>query len=84
MDDVKAYCTERGNNIDPAYFVDYYAARDWRLTNGKRVADWRACVRTWERNNYGGGRKAPTQAYDQRSYEGEQAKALERMMNDEW
>lgn len=84
VDDVKAYCTERGNNIDPAYFVDYYAARDWRLTNGKRVADWRACVRTWERNNYGGGRKAPAQTYAQRDYTGEQEKALQRMMNDEW
>lgn len=84
VDDVKAYCTERGNNIDPAYFVDYYAARDWRLTNGKRVADWRACVRTWERNNYGGGRKAPAQAYDQRNYAAEDAEATDRFMNSTW
>lgn len=46
-EEVKAYCDERKNNIDPQAFVDYYEARDWR-TGNSRIKDWRACVRTWE------------------------------------
>ena len=53
VDDVRAYCQERGNNIDPQYFVDYYEANGW--TRGKssaKIKDWKACVRTWEKNNF--------------------------------
>ena len=50
--EVAAYCKERGNNINPEQFVDYYTARGWELAKGKKVKDWKACVRTWERNEY--------------------------------
>lgn len=46
-EEVKAYCDERKNGIDPQVFVDYYEARDWR-TGNSRIKDWKACVRTWE------------------------------------
>lgn len=79
--EVADYCRERGNGIDAAYFVDYYAARNWCLSNGKKVADWRACVRTWERNNINKPNKPQqAQGYAQRSYETEQEAALRRMM----
>ena len=55
VDEVRAYCKERNNNIDADYFVDYYTARGWKLSNGKQMVDWKASVRTWERNNYSGG-----------------------------
>lgn len=55
VDEVKAYCLERKNSIDAEYFVDYYATRDWKLSNGKKMVDWKACVRTWEKNNYSRG-----------------------------
>ena len=58
LEEVSAYCSERKNNIDPQYFIDYYDARGWVLSNGQKVKDWKACVRTWEKNNYG-GRKQP-------------------------
>lgn len=49
-EEVQAYCRERGNNIDAQHFVDYYSARGWML--GKNhIKDWKACVRTWERND---------------------------------
>lgn len=48
VEDVKAYCEERNNGIDAEYFIDYYTARNWILTNGKKMKDWRAAVRTWE------------------------------------
>jgi hypothetical protein len=48
LEEVKAYCEERKNNIDPEYFIDYYASQQWKKANGRPVADWKACVRQWE------------------------------------
>ena len=52
LDEVKAYCLERGNNIDAEYFIDFQEARGWVLSNGKKMKDWKATIRTWEKNNY--------------------------------
>lgn len=50
LEDVRAYCTERGNNVDAQRFVDYYASKGW--TVGKSpMKDWKAAVRNWERGN---------------------------------
>lgn len=48
VEEVRAYCQERRNGIDPDAFVDYYTARGWKYGQGKPVADWKAAVRTWE------------------------------------
>lgn len=53
--DVQAYCDSRGNGISGEHFCDYYAARGWKLSSGP-MKDWKAAVRTWERNGYSGGR----------------------------
>ena len=51
VDEVKAYCDERGSYwIDPQYFVDYYEASGWMLTKNRKMVDWKAAVRTWEKN----------------------------------
>ena len=48
VEEVKEYCLERKNNIDPEYFIDYYNANGWKV--GKNpMKDWKASVRTWER-----------------------------------
>ena len=80
--EVAQYCAERKNGIDPAYFVDYYTVRGWTLSNGKKVKDWRACVRTWEHNGFStkAQPKTPAQDYKQRDYSGAQAEATRRMM----
>lgn len=50
VEEVAAYCDERGNNIDPQHFVDYYSARGWMI--GKNhMKDWKAAVRTWEKSD---------------------------------
>ena len=49
VEEVRAYCQERNNGIDPDAFVDYYTARGWKYGQGKPVEDWKAAVRTWER-----------------------------------
>lgn len=51
VDEVAAYCQQRGNGIDAQHFIDYYAARGWQYKGGTRMKDWKAAVRTWERNN---------------------------------
>ena len=54
--DVQAYCAERGNSVDAQKFVDYYESNGWRV--GKNaMKDWRAAVRTWERNNQQGNQR---------------------------
>ena len=51
LDEVKAYCQERKNKIDPERFIDYYTAKGWKI--GKQpMKDWKAAVRTWEKNNF--------------------------------
>lgn len=51
VDAVREYCLERGNGIDADYFCDYYGKMGWRLSNGVKMKDWQAAVRTWEKNN---------------------------------
>ena len=51
LEEVQAYCQERKNKIDPAHFIDYYTAKGWKV--GKQpMKDWKAAVRTWEKNNF--------------------------------
>lgn len=51
VDEVKAYCIERQNYVDAVRFIDYYTANGWKV--GKNtMKDWKAAVRTWERNGY--------------------------------
>lgn len=49
VDQVKEYCSERGNGIDAQSFVDFYQRQNWRLSNGVKMSDWKAAVRTWEK-----------------------------------
>lgn len=49
IEEVRAYCLERKNGIDPEAFVAHYTANGWVQGKGKPVVDWKACVWTWER-----------------------------------
>jgi hypothetical protein len=50
VEEVEDYCLERGNQVDPAQFVDFYSAKGWMLGKNK-MKDWKAAVRTWERKD---------------------------------
>lgn len=50
VEEVQAYCDERGNHVDAQRFVDFYEAKGW-LVGKNKMKDWKAAVRTWERNN---------------------------------
>jgi len=47
VSEVRAYCDERKNSIDPQVFVDFYEANGW-MRGKSKIKDWKACVRTWE------------------------------------
>ena len=46
---VRDYCKERNNNLDPDYFYDKMEAVGWTLKSGQKVKDWKAVIRTWEK-----------------------------------
>ena len=51
VEEIKAYCQERNNNIDADQFFNYYEGNGWKV--GKNpMKDWKAVVRTWEKNNF--------------------------------
>lgn len=47
VEDIRVFCAERGNGIDPQRFFDYYEARGW-LIGSQPMKNWQAAVRTWE------------------------------------
>lgn len=59
VEDVAAYCRERGNSVDPESFYDFYQSKGWRIGK-EQMRDWKAAVRTWEKRNGGNGVKKPS------------------------
>jgi hypothetical protein len=74
LDEIKEYCLERNNKVDPQKFLDHYESNGWKVGR-TNMADWTAAVRTWERNgamgsvSVSGGRK---EVYQDRIKTGEQ------------
>lgn len=52
IEEIQAYCTERGNGISAERFFAYYEANGWRVGRNP-MKDWRAAVRTWEQQDGG-------------------------------
>ena len=52
VEDVRAYCQERHNGVNPETFVDFYTGKGWFVGMNK-MKDWKAAVRTWERSRNG-------------------------------
>ena len=50
VEEVQAYCAERGNGIDAEAFIDFYKSKNWYVGKTK-MADWKAAIRTWESRN---------------------------------
>lgn len=50
LDEVRVYCKERNNSVDPERFIDYYQSQEWKKANGQKVRDWQACIRQWEKD----------------------------------
>ena len=48
LEEVKEYCLERKNNIDPKKFYDFYEVNNWTDSKGNKVKSWKQKVITWE------------------------------------
>ena len=60
VEEVQAYCKERNNNVDADKFITHYQSNGWKV--GKTpMKDWKAAVRTWEKNDYGYHNKPVTE-----------------------
>ena len=67
VDEVKAYCQERKNSVDPNQFVDFYTAKGWKI--GKdTMKDWKAAVRTWETRERKNGPSQKKPMVENRNY----------------
>ena len=66
VEEVREYCIERNNRVDPERFVDYYTANGWVQGKGKPIKDWKAAVRNWERNEKPSQVNAAQQAAQER------------------
>jgi hypothetical protein len=49
-EEVRLYCAERGNKVDPQRFVDFYTSKGWKVGSSP-MKDWQSAVRNWERND---------------------------------
>ena len=50
LEEVKSYCLERANGINPASFIDFYTSKGWMVGRNK-MKDWKAGIRNWENRN---------------------------------
>ncbi len=68
VEEVRQYCEERNNGIDPEYFVNYYENRGWYLSKGVKMRDWKRAVITWEKNGFSAKQKPKNAAlrYEQK------------------
>lgn len=47
LEEIKGYCKERENKIDPEQFMNYYESKGWMIGKNK-MKNWKAAIRTWE------------------------------------
>lgn len=47
LDEVRAYCQERGKGVNAERWYNHYEANGWMVGRTK-MKDWKAAVRTWE------------------------------------
>lgn len=67
LEEVQAYCRERNNGVDARKWYNHYEAVGWKVGRNP-MKDWKASVRTWERNDNSGANKQnnkPVFDYDQ-------------------
>ena len=51
LEEVKAYCIEKGLSVNAERFLEYYQAGDWKDAKGNAVKSWKQKLLTWEKRN---------------------------------
>lgn len=75
IEEIKNYCLERKNNVDPSQFFDFYESKNW-FVGKNEMKDWKAAIRNWERNCK---RKTEIESGNSHRYETGEAKRLMAM-----
>lgn len=60
--EIRAYCHERKNSVDPEAFYDFYESKGWMIGKNK-MKSWKSAINTWER--HGKNEKPPAPKTDQ-------------------
>ena len=60
IEQVKKYCFERNNSVDSETWFNFYSSKGWMIGKNK-MKDWKAAVRTWEKNKPQNGREQKQQ-----------------------
>ncbi len=55
LEEVRAWCAERGSDVDPLRFFSYYDAGQWIDARGQPVRSWKQKLISWEKNGSPGG-----------------------------
>jgi hypothetical protein len=77
VEEVEAYCQERDNEVDAEQFVDFYESKGWMVGKNK-MKNWKASVRTWERDTSKGKAKREQEKQDRE----DEARGIEHI--DDW
>lgn len=51
IEEVSCYCRERNNGVIPEKWHNHYSSKGWMVGKNK-MKDWKAAVRTWEKDNF--------------------------------
>jgi len=67
IEEVRAYCRERGNSVDPEAFIAHYESNGWMVGRNK-MKNWRQAIITWEKSHIGirDNRRSPSQTLPQK------------------
>ena len=68
LEDIKAYVKEKGYDVDPKGFFDYFTVGDWKDSQGKPVKNWKQKIITWANKGTSIRNKMPRFDYEQREY----------------
>lgn len=60
LSEIKEYCLERKNKIDPESFIDFYNSKGWMIGKNKMKC-WKSSIRTWEKKENGPTKKSNRQ-----------------------
>ena len=85
IEEVKEYCEQRNNKVDPEQFINFYESKGWMVGKNK-MKDWKAAVRTWEKRENSTTQPKKQQStnkfnqFPQREYTATDYEAIERAL----
>jgi glutamate/tyrosine decarboxylase-like PLP-dependent enzyme len=86
LEEVRAYCLERKNSVDPEAFIAFYESKGWKVGN-QPMKNWKSAVITWEKRSREENKASPDkpkttrfQNFQQRTYSKEEWAEMERKL----